>query len=370
MNTDIRIATSFLDHPKTRRMISEIGPESVISLLRLWFFVAQNKPDGDLSGFDETDLEITAQWNGESGVFAKCICSEKTRFIEKTDTGFFVHNWEDHNPYAAKAKQRKQAASEAASIRWAKERGKKALKKPKKSKVNATASEQHCGSVKSVVRNSEKGSAPVPVPVPDPSPVPSPSHLEKESEKVLEDYNSVFSEYEGLSVNPEDYIFKDQVKRLIIEKRYTLEDFKSVHVQAKNNLLHFKAHLCKWDSIYKYHNFEKLLGDSKIPTPSKNSSNANESRHIEDHEERLKIEKQENLDYQISTTKEKINIVFKIMMSSPWEYPIFTRNESQKMEFVKRVSDFIKSNETERSTVMAGVSSILANYLEELSNES
>lgn len=55
----------------TRRLNKELGPEGVISLLKLLAWAAENRPNGYLEGMDETDIELVAEWNGEPGKFGE-----------------------------------------------------------------------------------------------------------------------------------------------------------------------------------------------------------------------------------------------------------------------------------------------------------
>ena len=61
MNTDIRIAIDFWQHPKTKKLIRRVGIEGIRSLQILWTWAANNKSDGDLAGLDEEDIELAAE---------------------------------------------------------------------------------------------------------------------------------------------------------------------------------------------------------------------------------------------------------------------------------------------------------------------
>lgn len=47
---DIRLSVHFPDHPKTVKLERRLGFQGVRSLLSLWAWAAQNRPDGDLGG--------------------------------------------------------------------------------------------------------------------------------------------------------------------------------------------------------------------------------------------------------------------------------------------------------------------------------
>mgnify|MGYP000243346383 CR=1 FL=1 len=60
MNRDIRLSVGFFDHPKIIKLERQLGYEGVIALIRLWLWVAQNRPSGLLSGMDDEDIAIAA----------------------------------------------------------------------------------------------------------------------------------------------------------------------------------------------------------------------------------------------------------------------------------------------------------------------
>ncbi|HEC15736.1 MAG TPA: hypothetical protein ENI99_04055 [Sedimenticola sp.] len=121
MNSDIRVSTTFPNHPKVVKLQRRLGPQGPLSLIYLWLFVAQNKPDGRLSGMDAEDIEIAAKWDGKDGEFVSALVS--LRFIEKEGNVFILHGWEEHNAYASAAKMRKEKAKKAAEARWRKRLG-------------------------------------------------------------------------------------------------------------------------------------------------------------------------------------------------------------------------------------------------------
>lgn len=154
MNSDIRISIGFLDHPKTIKLKKELGWEGIESLMRLWFFVAQYKPDGVLSHMDAEEVEIASKWNGRPGLFVST--AQKLRLLDHDDGTFSLHDWDEHNSYCIHAMDRKEQARKAAEKRW-KMRFKNA---PSNADSNAPSN------------------APSPAPVP--SPVPSPKKLKKD----------------------------------------------------------------------------------------------------------------------------------------------------------------------------------------------
>jgi len=105
MNTDIRLSVLFLDHPKTIKLRRRLGFAGVESLIRLWCWTAQNKPDGDLLCMDADDIEIAARWEGEGGAFIGELVS--LRWLDRGESsGYRLHDWQVHNPWAANAEDR------------------------------------------------------------------------------------------------------------------------------------------------------------------------------------------------------------------------------------------------------------------------
>ena len=116
MNTDIRVDVGFLDHWKTDTLIAACGADGVLALMRLWTFAAQNKPDGRLTGVQTSMIERIAKWRGDPGALLRVLI--ETRFIEQDQDGvWLIHDWEQHNPYAASAEFRRDRARKANAIR-------------------------------------------------------------------------------------------------------------------------------------------------------------------------------------------------------------------------------------------------------------
>lgn len=118
MNHDARISTSLAEHPKTVKLKRRLGGEACWSLVCLFLWAARNKPDGDLSGMPVEDIEIAAKWDGEAGKLYDALVS--VRFLDESEDGrrVVIHDWREHNPWAAGAKDRADKAKKAASARW------------------------------------------------------------------------------------------------------------------------------------------------------------------------------------------------------------------------------------------------------------
>jgi hypothetical protein len=121
MNTDIRIAVSFRDHRKRRELRKLLGPAAEIALVDLWLFAAESRPDGDLTGLTVEDIAKEARWDGEPKAFVDALI--RAKFIEKRRRNLRIHDWKEHNFYAANIENRHRAAQKANHVRWLKKRG-------------------------------------------------------------------------------------------------------------------------------------------------------------------------------------------------------------------------------------------------------
>ena len=166
MNTDIRIAVSFKEHRKRKRLRLLLGPGSTDYILDLWLSTAMNHPSGILSGMDELDIALEAGWDGEPQVFVSALL--ECGFLEKDEGGSYVlHDWEDHQGYVVHAEERKQRARNAAAKRWG-------------NKGNANGMlegcSEHTDSNANNVDSNADGNAPSPAPDPTPDPKPKPKY--------------------------------------------------------------------------------------------------------------------------------------------------------------------------------------------------
>ena len=68
-------------------------------VLLLW--VAANRSDGDLSGMSDEDIELASDWDGEEGAFIAAL--RRIRFVDGEQGSTVVHDWAEHQPWAAGA---------------------------------------------------------------------------------------------------------------------------------------------------------------------------------------------------------------------------------------------------------------------------
>jgi hypothetical protein len=135
MADDARISTALPRHPKTVKLQRRLGAQGCWSLVCLFLWVAENRSDGDLAGLTPEDIEIAAGWSGDSGEFVRALA--EVRFLDGEEGSFLVHDWAEHNPWAANRGRRIEAAKQAANMRW--ERRSDAVRMPVASAAHESA---------------------------------------------------------------------------------------------------------------------------------------------------------------------------------------------------------------------------------------
>jgi len=121
---DIRLNISWYTSLKRKALIRRLGHRGVTAIIDLWLYVAQHKPDGNLTGLTDEDIAEAAQFDGDFSEFIKAIGPKPDGlgFLDGDSTQRKVHDWKEHNPWAANAKARSRAAKRAVEERWRKER--------------------------------------------------------------------------------------------------------------------------------------------------------------------------------------------------------------------------------------------------------
>ena len=129
MNTDIRVLVSFWGHPKRKRLEMILGPGATGYLIDLWLRTAQDRPDGILTGWDETDIALAAGWEGDPSESVEAL--KKTGWLDVAEDGtFLVHDWSEYQGWACGAKARSESARKAAKVRWARSNAKAPTMRP------------------------------------------------------------------------------------------------------------------------------------------------------------------------------------------------------------------------------------------------
>ncbi len=156
---DIRISICFWDHWKTVTLKAYLGVEAVESLQRLWCFAAINKPSGVLDGMSQRAIEMASRWSGSGGALISKL--EELCFLEKRGDWYAIHDWEDHNSFAATADARSAQAKAAVNRRWEKRRG---------------GGGDTGSNTERITERSTECNTPLPYPSPYPSPIPKQQH--------------------------------------------------------------------------------------------------------------------------------------------------------------------------------------------------
>lgn len=177
---DARISVGLPAHPKTKKLIRRLGDGGAWRLVCLFLWVASNKPDGNLVGMSGEDIELAADWMGEEGAFIGAL--KQVGFIDGEEGVYRIHDWSEHNPWAAGSDAR------AEKSRWlalCKHHGRKkaAEMMPEyAAKIGASAGgsdDAGCSPSDRMLPDAsstaaaENSSAPSPLPSPLPSPIPS-----------------------------------------------------------------------------------------------------------------------------------------------------------------------------------------------------
>lgn len=108
---DARISTSLPAHPKTKRLVRKLGSDGPWHLIRLFLWARDNRPTGDLSGMTGEDIELAVDWPGDEGAFIAALAD--FGFLDGGEGQWAIHDWAEHNPYAAGSADRSDAS------RWA-----------------------------------------------------------------------------------------------------------------------------------------------------------------------------------------------------------------------------------------------------------
>ena len=99
MSTDARLSTGLPGHPKTKKLIRRLGPQAGWSLVCLILWARGNRPDGDLAGMTAEDIELAADWAGENDALVRELAS--VGFLDGEEGSYRMHDWADHQPWAA-----------------------------------------------------------------------------------------------------------------------------------------------------------------------------------------------------------------------------------------------------------------------------
>lgn len=136
---DFRVETDFRHHGKIKELEVQLGPEGVVSLIRLWAFAAEHRTNGVLADMSEESIGAAALWpRDDDTLFVRTLArlalldatswttspSDEYSWEEEPDDEllpvgpFAIHNWERRNPYRFGAAERSAKAKKAARARY------------------------------------------------------------------------------------------------------------------------------------------------------------------------------------------------------------------------------------------------------------
>lgn len=154
MPSDARLNTGLAGHHKTKKLLRRLGPAGPWGLVCLFLWTAANRSDGDLSGMSVEDIELAADWTGEPEALVMAL--SEVGFLDGGPGDFRIHDWAEHNPWAAGAEDRAEAS------RWA------ALCK----RYGRAGAADRMPEYAIRMRPAHEPHAPLPSPSPLPSPIP------------------------------------------------------------------------------------------------------------------------------------------------------------------------------------------------------
>ena len=111
MATDARISTALPSHHKTKKLSRRLGAAGPLGCIYLFLWVATHRSDGDLTGMTDEDIELAIDWTGDDGAFVAAMMD--VGFLDGEPGARRVHDWAEHNPWAAGAEARSEKS------RWA-----------------------------------------------------------------------------------------------------------------------------------------------------------------------------------------------------------------------------------------------------------
>lgn len=119
MSEWIKLYAAVFTHPKTRRLAKrlDVSPAAAVGhLASLWAFTAEFAPDGNLSRFDQEEVELGAGWDGTDGRFIKAAIA--SGYLDKNGSdSLSIHDWSDYGGKLVerKAAERKRSADRRAA---------------------------------------------------------------------------------------------------------------------------------------------------------------------------------------------------------------------------------------------------------------
>lgn len=114
---DFRMSCGALRHPKAIKLRRKLGADGVLSWISLISFCAQYRTSGSLAGMDGEETAIASDWSGDPQLFVNTLI--EIGLLDRDSSGVLsIHDWAEHNPYAAGFEERSKRAQQAARSRW------------------------------------------------------------------------------------------------------------------------------------------------------------------------------------------------------------------------------------------------------------
>src|SRR5579863_1069433 len=115
---DFRMSCGFRRHPKVIKLRRKLGADGPLSWINLIAFCAEYRTDGSLGEMDAEEIAIASDWAGDPQLFVN-ILTEIGLLDESSGCGLSLHDWNEHNPFAAGFERRSERARRASAARWA-----------------------------------------------------------------------------------------------------------------------------------------------------------------------------------------------------------------------------------------------------------
>ena len=260
MNKDIRLLLDFKTHRKRKKLQNKLGAEGVLSLINLWLSVAEQRPDGILTGYDESDIEIDADWEGKPGEFVSELL--EIGFLIKEDSVFKIYGWQEKQEWvcdsinrSGKARFSKLASMDKELFEKLKAKGVNSITveeykdlTKKQRPVNVSLSNVNdslckngeliekpndspttpCRNANGLSagrsRNANGSLTPTPTPTPSPSPSPSPTHNVLKKTPAASEKKSDVEKKIKPDITPSGISFKNFKKDKSVVNKHSVED--------------------------------------------------------------------------------------------------------------------------------------------------
>jgi hypothetical protein len=121
MNRDIRVSTTWDEHPKFRKLEKRLGAEAVLGVFRLWAYAGRVAFDGVFRDMDSYDIAHIAKWRGDPNKFVSTLLD--LRLMDRNSGDVAIHDWPEWNARAMSYPARSRVARENAIRGWHKRRG-------------------------------------------------------------------------------------------------------------------------------------------------------------------------------------------------------------------------------------------------------